>query len=57
LARIGERGVKPLVKSLLPFFKITGNKRESERGEASLTYSFPLPPIKGRGEKGDGVTK
>jgi len=40
LARIGKRGVKPLLKSLPLFFKITGNKRASKRGEASLTYSI-----------------
>ena len=30
---------------------------ESKRGFASLIYPSPFPLIKGRGTKGDGVTK
>jgi len=44
-----EEGLKPLLNASA---LLTQSKGESKRGEASLIYPFPLPLIKGKGDKG-----
>jgi len=55
---VGERGAKPLSKISSPSpFEERDTNGESKRGGASLLNPSPFPLPRGRGIKGDGVTK
>jgi len=49
---VGKKGASPLSKSLPPLLEGEKNtKGESKRGEASLLIFFPLPFVRGEGQR------